>query len=181
MVWAIDGFYIGRIYTSNEFAFKYNKLGFHFVDNWQHTYFAMSYAQQINANSAWGINIGWNDFSRSDENYVGPSLDLSYITKCDNLTLGLLLQNGYNVRPGIAYKNEYLLVTFEGYDLLNLYDFSHFLIGAELTPFPFIAFRIGYDQLYNDFTYGVGIKTSLFSLDYAHIFNEDCFSLSLFF
>jgi hypothetical protein len=180
-IWAKDGFYWENFGERTALAIKQSNYGFHYVDEWDKTYWRLSYGNKTSNNSAFGISVGWEEYHGYFSDYKGPSADISYIYKKDHFTYAILAQNIGNIRPTIAYQNNFITITTSIYDIFNLCPLRHFQTGIEVTPIPFISFRGGYNGFYEIFTYGIGVKTSFMSLDLVHLFNENHYSITLFY
>lgn len=179
IVWAKDGFMYESIWGSTDLAAKYGSFGFHYVNERDKWYYLVSYGKQLTNNSAFGFNVGWEEVNTYYSSYKGPAADLSFVWSKDNLTLAVLAQNIGNIRPAIAYKNDFAVITANVYDMLDLCQLRHFQIGMEITPIPYFALRAGYNQYYACLTYGVGFTASILSLDIAWLNNDPYLGLRL--
>lgn len=165
LVWARDGVMYDSILDRTAIAIKHDCYGFHLSNEWDKFYCLVSYGKQLTNNSAFGFNVGWEEDNTYYSSYKGPAADLSYVWSKDNLTLAVLAQNIGNIRPAIAYKNDFAVITANVYDMLDLCQLRHFQIGMEITPIPYFALRAGYNQYYGSFVYGIGFNADFLSLD----------------
>ena len=182
LVWAKDGFMYGSIWGSKDFAAKYDSFGFHYVQDWNKSYWQVGYGHLIDNNTAIGFNIGWSEY---DYGHPHPSADLSFAYKRDNVSFGVLAQDFINIRPEFAYSTKYITIVVGSYDLFDMC--RHFnddggslqkvYTGLELRPTSYLALRGGRNSGYEELIYGAGISLSFFRLDFAHIMKEDCFSV----
>ena len=165
LVWASDGFVYDSIYNRTAFAVKRGKYALHYCDEWNKIYFDISRGFQINENSAWGLSVGYyyaKQFSFYCS-YRGITPSVSYYHKISPaLSFGVLLQGMCNLRPGVCYKNERLLVSIEYYDLLDVYELQNFHAGVEIYLLD-LTLRIGYDR--DVLRYGLGIKNKKCTFD----------------
>ena len=186
LVWAKDGFMYGSIWGSTELAAKYGSFGFHYVDQWDKWYWCISYGHQLDTDTAIGFNVGWLNYAYG---HHYPSLDIAYLHKHNNFTFGVLAQNLGNIRPEIAYSTDYITISVGLYDLFDIckhynddgISLRDLHAGIELRPVSFLALRGGYNSDYEDLIYGVAIKTSFLTLDFVHIEEVDCFSITCIF
>ena len=165
LVWAKDGLLWENIRNRKVIAIKEDNIGFHFVGTSGQTYWRVSYGHQLASNSALGINVGWNDFYNSISDYNGPSVDVSYTLRSGNMIFAILGQNIGNIRPSIAYQDDYITITADAYDVLELCPLRHYRAGIELVPISFLSLRWGYESLYDEYAYGIGFEASFASVD----------------
>lgn len=165
LVWASDGFAYDSIYNRTAFAVKRGKYALHYCNEWDKIYFDISRGFQINENSAWGLSVGYYYAKQFFPycNYRGICPSVSYFYKINpNLSFGVLLQGMCNLRPGVCYKNERLLISIEYYDLLDVYELQNFHAGVEIYLLD-LTLRIGYDR--DVLRYGLGIKNKKCTFD----------------
>lgn len=202
-VWAKDGAFYSSADNETAIAIKYDKYGFHFVDEGR-KYFSLSYSHQLSEYQAIGLGLGWqfpapvfyDDFNddgfklerisgtEGSEDYNGPEIDFSYFAKRGGLQYGVLCQ-GANVRPAIAVVGDYVTLSGCIYDLLDYFGVRHIRAGIEIAPFPSFSVapsvRCGYNGYDEAVVCGVGLQVLFISFDFANINNQDIWNITCVF
>lgn len=161
------------------FAAKYDSYGFHYVNQPEMKHVNIGYGHHFSFGSI-GVNIGLGEYYGYRTSYKSPNLDISYFYQTPHVSFGLLIQNVVNIRPSIAFHNRYLVVTAELYDILDMYDYyRHYRVGIEISPFSFLSLRAGYNELYDNISYGVGLRTSFAVIDMVYLDDKYYYSISL--
>jgi hypothetical protein len=187
LVWAKDGVLWENISHKTVFAIKEDNCGFHYVDAWDKTYFAFSYAVPFVHSSSFGINIGVmeQDYLTSDwmecfyRDGKRLSLDLSYFIKYGSISCGLLAQDLGNIRPGLSYSNNFLVAAVEYYDMFDVLDMRCWRFGIELNPVSPLSLRFGYNEDDGN-SYGIGFEVSFGKFDVVLYRENFYYSISLF-